>query len=195
MLGAPRSVRGFFGTWNASTAACWLKFHKINKQCDDWASCDVLNVAFPCIACQIRISLSMQLDRFQSQSNRLKVSPTQLSCSSGVRPFKGYEKPTNQTNCSRVTCGLIPLLTLRTAKVATPASVQGLAQTASNDTIPSSRAYPFKEIERKWQTYWEANKTFRTPDVVDTTKPKYYVLDMFPYPRWGGCFLLGYQIA
>ncbi|KAK4398883.1 Leucine--tRNA ligase, chloroplastic/mitochondrial [Sesamum angolense] len=45
------------------------------------------------------------------------------------------------------------------------------------------RAYPFHEIEPKWQRYWEDNKTFRTPDDIDTSKPKFYVLDMFPYPR------------
>lgn len=45
------------------------------------------------------------------------------------------------------------------------------------------RAYPFHEIELKWQRYWEENKTFRTPDEIDTSKPKFYVLDMFPYPR------------
>ena len=47
-------------------------------------------------------------------------------------------------------------------------------------------AYPFKEIEKKWQTYWDEQKTFRTPDEVDTSKPKYYVLDMFPYPSGAG---------
>ena len=46
--------------------------------------------------------------------------------------------------------------------------------------------YPFRDIERKWQTYWESKKTFRTPVDVDTTKPKYYVLDMFPYPSGAG---------
>ncbi|KAG6383828.1 hypothetical protein SASPL_156403 [Salvia splendens] len=45
------------------------------------------------------------------------------------------------------------------------------------------RAYPFHEIEPKWQHYWEEKKTFRTPDEIDTSKPKFYVLDMFPYPR------------
>lgn len=47
-----------------------------------------------------------------------------------------------------------------------------------------SQAYPFTEIEAKWQAYWEENQTFRTPENVDTSKPKYYVLDMFPYPRY-----------
>ena len=50
----------------------------------------------------------------------------------------------------------------------------------------SMAAYPFREIEKKWQTYWESKKTFRTPVDVDTTKPKYYVLDMFPYPSGAG---------
>ncbi len=45
--------------------------------------------------------------------------------------------------------------------------------------------YNFREIEKKWQTYWDENKTFKT-DVYDDTKPKYYVLDMFPYPSGQG---------
>ncbi len=49
-----------------------------------------------------------------------------------------------------------------------------------------SNAYPFPEIEAKWQAYWEQHKTFRTPPLaeLDTSKPKFYALDMFPYPRW-----------
>ena len=43
----------------------------------------------------------------------------------------------------------------------------------------------YKEIEKKWQKYWEENKTFKT-DIYDFTKPKYYVLDMFPYPSGVG---------
>ena len=45
--------------------------------------------------------------------------------------------------------------------------------------------YNFTKIEKKWQKYWEENKTFRT-DVWDFSKPKYYVLDMFPYPSGVG---------
>ena len=41
------------------------------------------------------------------------------------------------------------------------------------------------EIEKKWQKYWEDNKTFKT-DVWDFSKPKFYVLDMFPYPSGVG---------
>ena len=45
--------------------------------------------------------------------------------------------------------------------------------------------YQFQEIEKKWQNYWEENKTFRTAD--DFTNPKkFYVLDMFPYPSGSG---------
>jgi leucyl-tRNA synthetase len=47
-------------------------------------------------------------------------------------------------------------------------------------------AYPFKEIEAKWQARWESEATFRVPEKIDTSKPKYYVLDMFPYPSGAG---------
>ncbi len=47
-------------------------------------------------------------------------------------------------------------------------------------------AYPHSEIENKWQDFWETNKTFRTPDEVDGDRPKFYVLDMFPYPSGQG---------
>ena len=46
-------------------------------------------------------------------------------------------------------------------------------------------SYNFREIEKKWQNYWEEHKTFYT-DVWDFSKPKYYALDMFPYPSGQG---------
>ncbi len=45
--------------------------------------------------------------------------------------------------------------------------------------------YNFKKIEEKWQKYWEDNNTFKT-DVWDFSKPKFYALDMFPYPSGVG---------
>ena len=44
--------------------------------------------------------------------------------------------------------------------------------------------YNFKEIEKKWQKYWDKEKSFKTEDF--SKKPKYYILDMFPYPSGNG---------
>lgn len=45
-------------------------------------------------------------------------------------------------------------------------------------------SFNHQQVEKKWQGYWEENKTFRTPD--ETEKPKFYALDMFPYPSGAG---------
>ena len=53
--------------------------------------------------------------------------------------------------------------------------------------------YNFVEIEKKWQAYWAAHHTFRAE--TDPSRPKYYVLDMFPYPSGAGLHVghpLGY---
>ncbi|MDG1105396.1 MAG: leucine--tRNA ligase [Cyclobacteriaceae bacterium] len=53
--------------------------------------------------------------------------------------------------------------------------------------------YNFKEIEPKWQKYWDENSVFKV--AIDIEKPKYYCLDMFPYPSGAGLHVghpLGY---
>lgn len=53
--------------------------------------------------------------------------------------------------------------------------------------------YDFKSIEKKWQAYWASEKTFKA--VTDESRPKFYVLDMFPYPSGAGLHVghpLGY---
>src|SRR5438270_13582975 len=52
---------------------------------------------------------------------------------------------------------------------------------AGRATMPT---YNPRAIEPRWQQFWIANKTFRTPDTSD--KPKFYILDMFPYPSGAG---------
>lgn len=56
------------------------------------------------------------------------------------------------------------------------------------ETTSQSTAYPFTAIEKKWRGYWEEKQTFRTPEFkdLDTSKPKFYALDMFPYPSGSG---------
>ncbi len=52
------------------------------------------------------------------------------------------------------------------------------------------KPYPYDQFEPRWQEFWETNETFKTPNPgelgFDVSKPKYYVLDMFPYPSGEG---------
>ena len=64
--------------------------------------------------------------------------------------------------------------------------VRGPQTKMSDDRKP----YPFRDFEPKWQARWDSEKTFRTAgpgdEGFDPAKPKYYVLDMFPYPSGAG---------
>src|SRR6476619_2704662 len=52
------------------------------------------------------------------------------------------------------------------------------------------KPYPFERFETKWQRFWDERRTFHTPNPgeknFDGSKPKFYVLDMFPYPSGAG---------
>ena len=50
--------------------------------------------------------------------------------------------------------------------------------------VTESKDYDFQEIERRWQSFWESERPFRAG--ADPARPKYYALDMFPYPSGAG---------
>ena len=77
------------------------------------------------------------------------------------------------------------------ASAAAAATTNGVDEDEAAQTGAGSAGgggYPFKEIEARWQRYWEEKKTFSAPHVsaLDTSKPKFYALDMFPYPSGAG---------
>ena len=64
-------------------------------------------------------------------------------------------------------------------------SVDESTSTSSTPATAADEGYPFAKVEQKWQEYWKENNTFQTP-IRDLSKPKKYVLDMFPYPSGAG---------
>lgn len=107
------------------------------------------------------------------------------------RRILSTKRITQYNSSSRVQrgCHQRGVTTVATQAPLAPHAVTPETSNISNDNGPyKSTAYPFTDIETKWQAYWEANKTFKTPEFkdLDTSKPKFYALDMFPYPSGAG---------
>ena len=86
-----------------------------------------------------------------------------------VRPLVATHNNNNNNNNNNINIALY--------STTEPASAPAAGTTAT--------AYPFADIESKWQTYWDINDTFKTPE-RSPDKEKKYVLDMFPYPSGAG---------
>ena len=95
-----------------------------------------------------------------------------------LRSTKPYPKPTASKFMG------FPRFSLGAARFKMTATSED-ASTATNNEA-SAATYPFTEVQNKWQAYWKEHQTFRTDPNCDKTKPKYYVLDMFPYPSGAG---------
>lgn len=65
-------------------------------------------------------------------------------------------------------------------------AVVGADASRDASTTTNEGGYPFGAIEGKWQKFWSDDKTFKTPREIDASKPKFYALDMFPYPSGAG---------
>jgi len=65
---------------------------------------------------------------------------------------------------------------------------RGSARKSASRRIRVQQQYPFAEIEARWQAAWREHGAFRTPPIeqLDTSRPKFYALDMFPYPSGDG---------
>ncbi len=78
----------------------------------------------------------------------------------------------------------------RSTAAATAARKEKEDSVSPSPVAEQRRQYPFHEIEPRWQERWEQKRAFRAPnpgdDDFDPRKPKYYVLDMFPYPSGAG---------
>ncbi|KAL4430746.1 hypothetical protein ABPG75_006002 [Micractinium tetrahymenae] len=116
---------------------------------------------------------------------------TRSSQAGGLRLAGRPSSQQGAFSTSRVTCAASSAVTDNVATATQPAAGEAGAAAAAVGSAAKpfqSTAYPFTDIEAKWQAYWEEHKTFRTPDFheLDTSKPKFYALDMFPYPSGAG---------
>ena len=110
------------------------------------------------------------LSMFCSKAALLRI----LQCATMLRVAQAFVTPSRS-----------PFLGRR----ALAARIRVASATTSEDTSAATQAnptqYPFADVEKKWQQFWDENQTFKTPE-RDTSKPKKYVLDMFPYPSGAG---------
>src|SRR5262249_51973684 len=78
--------------------------------------------------------------------------------------------------------------------ISQPDHAPGRAAASASPAGPQPGPFPMPtynpaDVERRWQQFWEANRTFRTPDPGTpeaAARPKFYVLDMFPSPSGSG---------
>ena len=100
--------------------------------------------------------------------------------------------PRHNAELSRVRC-LAQKQHVADPVVTDPAPAPSAEHPGSNGVAKAagspSTAYPFTEIEAKWRHHWLQNKTFATPDIasLDTSKPKFYALDMWVRPDPSDC--------
>ena len=84
-----------------------------------------------------------------------------------------------------VTPGRSPFLTRRAMASRFRIASATTSEDATEAAAVSPQQYPFADVEKKWQKFWDENSTFKTPE-RNPEKPKKYVLDMFPYPSGAG---------
>ena len=106
-------------------------------------------------------------------------------------PLRAAAACAKHTGTSRSAIGGRMALPIRPARrmLASRPRMVAPAAPAEQEGATTSGSYPFKDVESKWQAYWKEQQTFRTPEKaegLDMSKPKFYVLDMFPYPSGAG---------
>lgn len=104
------------------------------------------------------------------------------------RPAQQSAFSTARTICLAASAGTDQVVTPTQPAGGEAGAAAAAAAAAAGGKAYQSTAYPFTDIEAKWQAHWEEHKTFRTPEFheLDTSKPKFYALDMFPYPSGSG---------
>jgi len=124
--------------------------------------------------------------RFQRISNVPKSQYTSKASSS----FLMLEQSFFRANKIPILYSLTNRIQFSNCKKRTQLNSSSSTSTDDHETLPDSTAtvsvpYPFKDVEQRWQQYWDIHQTFKTP-IRDLNKPKKYVLDMFPYPSGSG---------